>query len=207
MSKDPAFLFYPNDYIGGTMGMTFEEKGAYMELLMLQFNRGHMSEDIINQVVGQLWNKLKDKFEVDDHGLYFNQRLEQEKLKRKKYTSSRKNNIKGNNQYTTKKLKPQQLPEDNSDSNYTLLDDISNIPLTEIQLSERLEEVSTELLNSSNLIYSISEYNKITEDEAKEWINKYLVYTRGTEEYTQSLKAIKKHCANWINIKIFITQT
>ncbi len=22
MSKDPAFLFYPNDYIGGTMGMT-----------------------------------------------------------------------------------------------------------------------------------------------------------------------------------------
>jgi len=26
MSKDPAFLFYPNDYIGGTMGMTFEEK-------------------------------------------------------------------------------------------------------------------------------------------------------------------------------------
>jgi len=38
MAKDPAFLFYPNDYIGGTMGMTFEEKGAYIELLMLQFN-------------------------------------------------------------------------------------------------------------------------------------------------------------------------
>jgi hypothetical protein len=50
MSKDPAFLFYPNDYIGGTMGMTFEEKGAYMELLMLQFNRGHMTTHMIGHM-------------------------------------------------------------------------------------------------------------------------------------------------------------
>ena len=35
MAKDPAFLFYPGDWIGGTMGMTFEEKGAYMEILMM----------------------------------------------------------------------------------------------------------------------------------------------------------------------------
>ena len=34
MSKDPAFLFYPNDYLGGTMGMTFEMKGAYIDLLI-----------------------------------------------------------------------------------------------------------------------------------------------------------------------------
>jgi hypothetical protein len=57
--KDPAFLFYPNDWIGGTMGMTFEEKGAYMELLMMQFNRGHMTSHMIAQTVGQLWVKPK----------------------------------------------------------------------------------------------------------------------------------------------------
>ena len=50
MAKDPAFLFYPNDYIGGTMGMTFEEKGAYIELLMLQFNRGHMTTHMIGHM-------------------------------------------------------------------------------------------------------------------------------------------------------------
>ena len=27
MAKDPAFLFYPGDWLGGTMGMTLEEKG------------------------------------------------------------------------------------------------------------------------------------------------------------------------------------
>jgi uncharacterized phage protein (TIGR02220 family) len=97
MAKDPAFLFYPNDYIGGTMGMTFEEKGAYIELLMLQFNRGHMTCHMIGQVVGQLWVKLQDKFCVDENGLYYNIRLENEIEKRKCFVASRNNNIKGVN--------------------------------------------------------------------------------------------------------------
>jgi uncharacterized protein YdaU (DUF1376 family) len=105
MSKDPAFLFYPNDYIGGTMGMTFEEKGAYIELLMMQFNRGHMTEHMIGQTVGQLWVKLKDKFVQDSDGLWYNVRLELEQKKRKQFTDSRKNNLEGNNQYSKKEKK------------------------------------------------------------------------------------------------------
>jgi len=72
MAKDPAFLFYPNDWIGGTMGMTFEEKGAYMELLMMQFNRGHMTTHMIGQTVGQLWVNIKDKFVQDKDGKWYN---------------------------------------------------------------------------------------------------------------------------------------
>jgi len=98
--KDPAFLFYPNDWLGGTLGMSFEEKGAYMEILMLQFNRGHMTEHMIGQVIGQLWVNIKDKFIQDDKGLYFNERLDIEKEKRKKYTQSRRNNVSGVNQHT-----------------------------------------------------------------------------------------------------------
>lgn len=103
MAKDPAFLFYPNDYIGGTMGMTFEEKGAYMELLMLQFNRGHMTSHMIGQTIGQLWDNIKDKFEVDEKGAYYNARLDLEKEKRAKYTASRRNNKKGVNQHNKKR--------------------------------------------------------------------------------------------------------
>ena len=102
MSKDPAFLFYPNDYIGGTMGMTLEEKGAYIELLMMQFNRGHMGGHMIGQAVGQLWDKIKVKFVQDSKGLWYNERLEQEQNKRKQFTNSRKNNLLGKNQYTDK---------------------------------------------------------------------------------------------------------
>ena len=101
MAKDPAFLFYPNDYIGGTMGMTFEEKGAYIEILMLQFNRGHMTSHMIGQLVGQLWESIKCKFVQDEQGLWYNIRLDQEKDKRMSFTQSRRNNIKGLNQHTT----------------------------------------------------------------------------------------------------------
>jgi uncharacterized protein YdaU (DUF1376 family) len=102
MGKDPAFLFYPNDWLGGTLGMTFEEKGAYLELLMLQFNRGHMTGHMIGQIVGQLWDKISCKFEMDEQGLFYNKRLEEEVERRSNYVESRKNNMSGKNQYSNK---------------------------------------------------------------------------------------------------------
>lgn len=93
MGKDPAFLFYPNDYIGGTMGMSFEEKGAYVELLIMQFNRGHMTEHMIVQTVGQIWAHLKDKFSVDEDGLYYNKRLDEEKEKRRQHSEKQRENV------------------------------------------------------------------------------------------------------------------
>jgi len=96
MAKDPAFLFYPNDYIGGTMGMTFEQKGAYMELLMAQFNRGHMDTHMVLRIVGDLWGDIRDKFTQDEDGRWYNQRLHDEKIKRKSFTDSRLKNLSGN---------------------------------------------------------------------------------------------------------------
>jgi len=103
MGKDPAFLWYPNDYLGGTMGMTFEEKGAYVDLLMAQFNRGHMTSHMVGQIVGQLWNKIKDKFLQDENGLWYNERIDLEKTKRRAFTTSRKNNLSGHNQHSKNK--------------------------------------------------------------------------------------------------------
>lgn len=97
--KDPAFLFYPGDWLSGTIGMTFEEKGAYFELLMVQFSRGHMSNDLCTQVVGKLWDKVKFKFNQDDEGLWYNERLDIEKNRRKRFVDSRNNNKKGTNQH------------------------------------------------------------------------------------------------------------
>jgi len=106
MAKDPAFLFYPNDWIGGTMGMTFEEKGAYMDVLMMQFNRGHMTLDMIGHVIGhtkgQVLDKILSKLKKDQDGLYYNERLEIEKNKRKSFVDSRLNNKLGVNKYNKK---------------------------------------------------------------------------------------------------------
>lgn len=135
--KDPAFLFYPNDWIGGTMGMTFEEKGAYMELLMMQFNRGHMTEHMIAQTVGQLWVNIKDKFQIDGEGKFFNKRLEEEQKNRKTFTESRRNNLKGENQYTKNRghmttHMTSHMENENEDENTNVLKggmgEISSIP-------------------------------------------------------------------------------
>lgn len=102
MAKDPAFLFYPGDYISGTMGMTFEEKGAYVDLLMLQFNRGHMTLHMIQHTVGHLWEQIKSKFKQDDDGLWYNVRLDFEKERRKNFTKSRRNNLSSTNKENKK---------------------------------------------------------------------------------------------------------
>lgn len=98
MSKDPAFLFYPGDWLGGTMTLTRNHKGAYIDLLMAQFNSGHLSENQIAVVLGEndfrdLWPGLKSKFKIDSDGLYYNERLENEMIKRRNYSESRKRNL------------------------------------------------------------------------------------------------------------------
>lgn len=99
MAKDPAFLFYPGDWLGGTMGMTFEEKGAYLELLLFQFNNGKFSQAQAKQVLSicsaSVFEKVIQKF--DNNGtLYWKQKLSDEMERRQKFTESRKNNAKGN---------------------------------------------------------------------------------------------------------------
>jgi uncharacterized protein YdaU (DUF1376 family) len=102
MAKDPAFLFYPGDWLGGTMSFTRSHKGAYMDLLMCQFNQGHMSLQDVQVVLGEvdfnaMWeSKLKAKFVVDIEGRFYNEKLETEVVKRRKFTESRKKNL--NNQ-------------------------------------------------------------------------------------------------------------
>ena len=39
---------------------------------MAQFNRGHMTTDMIGRMIGQLWENIKHKFKQDDDGLWYN---------------------------------------------------------------------------------------------------------------------------------------
>jgi hypothetical protein len=93
--KDPAFLFYSGDFIGGVSEMTMEERGQYITLLCFQHGKGHLSLDFINRVVPNLSQYVLSKFVKDDKGLFYNERLELEAEKRKKYSESRSNNRKG----------------------------------------------------------------------------------------------------------------
>jgi len=96
MAKDPAMLWYWSDWHSGTTLMSRFLKGCYMDVLHAQFNHGHLSLEEIKTCLGSdfgtTWPALQKKFKQDEHGLFFNERLEEEKNKRKAFTDSRRNN-------------------------------------------------------------------------------------------------------------------
>lgn len=205
MAKDPAFLFYPGDYIGGTMGMTFEEKGAYIELLMMQFMRGHMTEHMIVQVVGQRWENIKHKFVQDEKGLFFNVRLDEEKIKRANFTKSRRNNKDGKNQYNKNKEKEGHISSHMSghvtshmeNENVNVNEDINNTNKEEILKNSNLFRQPNK--PTYEQVHEVFFRNGGTEEMAKGFFNKH----EGTGWYLNNspiinfVSLVNNYIANW----------
>lgn len=97
MAKDPAFLFYPGDWQGGTMLLSRHQKGCYMDLLIAQFHSGPLSLEEIKAVLssdfGHAWPALSKKFITNEKGLFFNERMATEIEKRKKFSDSRRKSL------------------------------------------------------------------------------------------------------------------
>lgn len=84
-NRDPAFMFYPADFIVGTRFMTYEQKGKYIDLLCYQHQQGHLSEEDMIDICGGKDRRIFSKFIKDENGLYYNVRLEEEIKKRESY--------------------------------------------------------------------------------------------------------------------------
>ncbi len=94
MSKDPAFLFYTGDFTTGTQFFTDEQVGKYVRLLLAQHQLGHLEEKHMLFICKSHDKDIFDKFVKDEKGLYYNERLESEIVKRKNYSASRSENRK-----------------------------------------------------------------------------------------------------------------
>ena len=92
MSKDPAVLFYTADFFVGTVTMSDEQVGKYIRLLCLQHQHGRLSEQDMLSVCKTYDARVFEKFKVDENGLYFNARMEEETNRRNAYVESRKRN-------------------------------------------------------------------------------------------------------------------
>ena len=90
-NKDPAVLFYPSDFIAGTTLMSYTERGMYITLLCLQRLKGHLKASEMEQIC-DFNEAVMEKFEIDDKGLYYNPRMDEEIQKRKDFTESRRKN-------------------------------------------------------------------------------------------------------------------
>lgn len=96
MSKAPAaFQFYPDDFLGGVISMSAEERGVFITLLAMAWNRGNRLTDSVERLalacassVDVVKSVLEYKFSNDGDG-WRNERLEQVRLEQAKYRESK----------------------------------------------------------------------------------------------------------------------
>lgn len=95
MAKDPAFLMYYQDWLVGTAFMSFQAKGAYMDILCHMADKGPLRTFEIEQICKgnfeKTWPEISGKFKEKNH-LWFNEKLDEVMEKRKKFSESRRNN-------------------------------------------------------------------------------------------------------------------
>jgi uncharacterized protein YdaU (DUF1376 family) len=94
MAKDPAFLFYYQDFLVGTDDMTNEEIGAYIRCLCFQAAKGSLSEKHMMKICysSDVHNAIKKKFTPQSDGTFLNERLQIEIEKRIAFSNSRRQN-------------------------------------------------------------------------------------------------------------------
>jgi len=104
MTETPAFLFYSQDFLIGTLTLPMEDRGKYITLLCCMHEHGRLTEDVVIGLVGEMSDKLRTKFKTDEKGLLYNQRLEKEIKDRTRFVKSRRKNA------SKKKAHPQPFP-------------------------------------------------------------------------------------------------
>ena len=72
---------YVRDFLTSTLGWSAEERGHYLTLLMVAWDRGGLPAELdqierLSPGVTNVWPMLQDKFPVDEDGLRRNARLE-----------------------------------------------------------------------------------------------------------------------------------
>lgn len=177
MSKDPAFLFYSSDFLTGTMFMDNEQVGKFIRLMCAQHQKGRLTEKDMLKICGTHDEDIFSKFAVDETGLYYNERLEQEVDKRKAYSESRRNNRKKKEDMliTSKSYVPHMENENENEIEDIVIDkQIEEKPKRFIKPTiEQLEAYMEErgMNNVANRFYDHYESNgwKVGKNPMKDW--------------------------------------
>lgn len=93
--KDPAFLFYYQDFLVGTAFMSNEEVGAYIRVMAHLADKNTLTIDHILKICANetIADTIMNKLQLDENGEYYSPRLRIEVNKRKKHSEHQKNNI------------------------------------------------------------------------------------------------------------------
>jgi uncharacterized protein YdaU (DUF1376 family) len=202
MAKDPAFLFYSNDFLTGTLTLSFEDRGKYITILCLMHQQGRLDEQTVKFIVGEISSNLMSKFCRDTDGKWYNKRLEEETERRNKFTESRRNNAKKKSskeivsplENHTLEHMHKHMENENKDIINTLTNNKNSI---DIKDSNSWESEKKYFKNEEVYFYKICSEYKYTKDEINLKVEDFLKFLELGEDY-KSVKELKKHFSNWI---------
>ena len=124
MAKDPAVLFYTSDFLSGTFTMDNEQVGKYIRLLCLQHQKGKLSEKDMLSICKAYDNEIWDKFKIED-GLYYNDRMYNETIRRQKFSESRRNNAKSTKKESTSEAYAKHMETETENRTITINENIN----------------------------------------------------------------------------------
>lgn len=196
MAKDPAFLFYSQDFFVATAYWSNEQVGKYIRLLIAQHQYGRLSADMVD-TISQGDSIVSSKFEKDENGNFFNEKLELVIEQRKKFTESRRNNLK------KKKDHKEQHMNSHMDKHMVshMENEIENENTNEFVFQDKGvkgEKDSLTQLEISNTIEFIDRaiFRAINEADVKRYWEAFKIYSEGKAYNSHADKV--QHFRNWI---------
>jgi len=92
--KDPAVLFYFQDFLVGTEFMSDDEVGKYIRILCHQADKGALSLSQLKRICrdSEVPEVIMEKLKTDENGNYYQSRMRVEREKRISYSESRRKN-------------------------------------------------------------------------------------------------------------------
>lgn len=124
MAKDPAVLFYTSDFLSGTFTMDDSQVGQYIRLLCLQHQKGKLTQKDMLSICKAYDVEIWDKFKVED-GLYYNERMLNETVRRQKFSESRRNNAKSPKKESTSEAYAKHMETENENRTITINENIN----------------------------------------------------------------------------------
>ena len=195
----------PDKWLGGTQDMSFAEQGAYLNLLIYQWKYGKFFEKNSTRLVGKfLWKNLKKKFTCED-GLWFNEKLEEERAKVLKYSD--KQSAKGkqsaqkrfNNNFNRGSNPVPTLYKDNNIDNTNKGYNGSNQNAT-----KTVTELAEMLRSDDQFIYQAARANQRTgHTPSRDWVlselDRFAARLIATGELDKDAKDFRTHFINWLS--------
>jgi len=203
-------------------------KGCYIDLLRAQFNNGHLSIEEIKTCLGsdfgQAWPTLQKKFKQDEKGLFFNERHEREKLKRQKFSESRKANIKKRYEKTTSvdtsvlhmnlHMENENRNRDNSIGGMGEKEEGKSEKITEplkkeiIKMDDYAKHPVDDLCRSyitgpeyQAVREAICFKNRVTMDQVTSRAKEFTMHLKSTGKLQTTMRDYMTHFSNWMNTK------